>query len=379
LQAISNLEKEKEHALKELHDCEERDVILQYELSHLQMEEIENTRRLEQMGQENADLVNPETEKVTKSINALEEDVERTSKLYESEKKRREEISAHINEVRQQQITLEEEKSTKAAQLAKLQHDPERIRKQAAVVTKAVKNLDTELERLGIKLTRYKAELVAQAAKRKEVDDVGKDLGRKLDLHRKTIEQREREVDRIRKTLDYERQQHKQLLETKVELELSLKGESESLRHTMDELTRSNKEFDQLKRTIKKKQGIVDSSLALQPGLESQKSDVEAELATYKGESVLLKKQLKNLKQEVDVYIANFLTQEVIEKEKKTELEAQLKVIKDLEAQITKWHAEEHRQRKTIQILTAQREIKAREAAKAQVRTRGCIVWWWWW
>ena len=29
------------------------------------MEEIENTRRLEQMGQENADLVNPETEKVT--------------------------------------------------------------------------------------------------------------------------------------------------------------------------------------------------------------------------------------------------------------------------------------------------------------------------
>ena len=55
---------------------------------------------------------------------------------------------------------------------------------------------------------------------------------------------------------------HKQLLEKKVELELSLKGESESLRHTMDELTRSNKEFDQLKRNIKKKQGIVDSALA---------------------------------------------------------------------------------------------------------------------
>ena len=366
LQSISNLEKEKEHALKELHDCEERDVILQYELSHLQMEEIENTRRLEQMGQENADLVNPETEKVTNSIKSLQEDLERTTTLYESEKKRREEITAHINEVRNQQISLEEEKATKSAKLAKLQHDPERIRKQAAVVTKAVKNLDTELERLGNKLTRYKAELVAQAAKRKEVDDVGKDLGRKLDLHRKTIEQREREVDRIRKTLEYERQQHKQLLEKKVELELALKGESESLRHTMDELTRSNKEFDQLKRTIKKKQGIVDSSLALQPGLESQKSDVEAELSTYKAESIVLKKQLKNLKQEVDVYIANFLTQEVIEKEKKTELEAQLKVIKDLESQITKWHAEEHRQRKTIQILTAQREIKAREAAKAQ-------------
>ena len=368
LQSISNLEKEKEHALKELHDCEERDVILQYELSHLQMEEVENTRKLEQMHQENSDLVNPETEKVTNTITSLEEDLERTSTQYESEKKRREEISTHINEVRAQQISLEEEKAIKAAQLAKLQNDPERIRKQAAVVTKAVKNLETELERLGAKLVRYKAELVAQAAKRKEVDDVGKDLGRKLDLHRKTIEQREKEVDRIRKTLEYERQQHKQLLEKKVELELLLKSESEGLRHTMDELSRSNKEFDLLKRTIKKKQGIVDSALALQPGLETQKSDVEAELATYKAEGSLLKKSLKSLKNEVDVYIANFLRQEVVEKGKKTELEAQLKVIKDLELQITKWHAEEHRQRKTIQILTAQREIKAREAAKAQVR-----------
>ena len=42
-----------------------------------------------------------------------------------------------------------------------------------------------------------------------------------------------------------------------------------------------------------------------------------------------------------------------------------MKVIKDLEVQITKWAAEEHRQNKTIQILSAQREIKAREASKA--------------
>ena len=97
---FSNLEKEKEHALKELHDCEERDVILQYELSHLQMEEVENTRRLEQMHQENADLVNPETERVTAAIQSLREDLERTSTQFEAEKKRRQEISSHISEVR---------------------------------------------------------------------------------------------------------------------------------------------------------------------------------------------------------------------------------------------------------------------------------------
>ena len=35
--------------------------------------------------------------------------------------------------------------------------------------------------------------------------------------------------------------------------------------------------------------------------------------------------------------------QEVVEKEKKDQLEAQMKVIKDLEMQIVKWNAEEQR------------------------------------
>ena len=121
------------------------------------------------------------------------------------------------------------------------------------------------------------------------------------------------------------------------------------------------KEFDNLKRRIKQKQSMLDAALALIPGLEAQKHDQESELATYKAEGSRLKKQLKEMKQEVDVAIANFLRQEVVEKDKKEALERQMKVIKDLEVQITKWAAEEHRQNKTIQILSAQREIKARK------------------
>ena len=110
---------------------------------------------------------------------------------------------------------------------------------------------------------------------------------------------------------------------------------------------------------------MLDSALALLPGLQSQKHDQESELATYKAEGSKLKKKLKEMKQEVDVAISVFLRQEVMEKDKKEALETQLKVIKNLEIQITKWSAEEHRQNKTIQILSAQREIKAREASKA--------------
>ena len=54
-----------------------------------------------------------------------------------------------------------------------------------------------------------------------------------------------------------------------MKLELNLKTESERLRHTSDALTRGNKEFDQLKRTIKKKQEL-QIPLRAAAGLESQ-------------------------------------------------------------------------------------------------------------
>jgi chromosome segregation ATPase len=365
LQALSNLEKEKELALKELHDCEERDMILSYELSHLDMELKESTERLEEMHRENQALVQPEIQRVTDSIASLKEDMASAERAYESEKQRRAEITARIEQVRADQAELEDEKAEKTSLLAKLQNDPERIRKQAAVVEKAVVNLDSELRRLQDKIAQCDIELGHQAAKRKEVEDVSNDLGRKLELHRKTIEQREKEVDTVRKTLDYERHQNQQLLENKVALELKDKEARENLRHSIEQTSAAQKEFDSLKRKIKKKQGMLDSALALLPGLQSQKHDQESELATYKAEGSKLKKKLKEMKQEVDVAIAVFLRQEVMEKDKKEALETQLKVIKNLEIQITKWSAEEHRQNKTIQILSAQREIKAREASKA--------------
>ena len=57
-----------------------------------------------------------------------------------------------------------------------------------------------ELERT-VRLVSSEGELVLQARKRKEAEDVGKDLGRKLDLHRETIEGRQRDVETVRKNM----------------------------------------------------------------------------------------------------------------------------------------------------------------------------------
>ena len=61
-------------------------MILQYELSHLEMENKESQERLEQMHRENEALVQPELQKVTDAIASLKEDLASTERTYEAEK-----------------------------------------------------------------------------------------------------------------------------------------------------------------------------------------------------------------------------------------------------------------------------------------------------
>lgn len=72
------------------------------------------------------------------------------------------------------------------------------------------------------------------------------------------------------------------------------------------------------------------------------------------------------MKQEVDLAIARLLRQEVIEKSKRQGLESLLKEVAGMEDEIGNWSAEERRQNKLIAVLSAQREMKAREATRAQ-------------
>ena len=73
---------------------------------------------------------------------------------------------------------------------------------------------------------------------------------------------------------------------------------------------------------------------------------------------------IDSIKQEVDVSIAQLLRQEAVEISKREEVELLLKEVASMEVEIDKWSEEERRQNKLIAVLTAQREMKAREVAR---------------
>jgi len=364
-QVNQNLDKEKEKAMKELEECNERDSFLTFESQELVRELSELQRQLDGMQQENDNLVLPELKKAQDEITELQDELGRKVAATKVETTRKEEYQARTEVLKKQRLEIEEDKVSQRQTLQKIKADPERIKKNADVVEKAKENLAGDVKRLAQRVEDCDAELMHQAKKRKEADDVGKDLGRKLDLHRETIEQRERDVESVKKNLELEKAHNHDQLNRRADLEKAQKHADDDLRREFEKLAMMKSDFEKQKKTLKKKKQIVDSTLSGIPQLRLQLTDAGHQLEAYRTENAHLQGNLGELKQEVDIFIAKFLRQEGIEKTKKEELLGLVGLIKQAESDISQWSSEEHKQNKTVAMLSAQREIKAREASKA--------------
>eukprot|EP00953_Heterococcus_sp_UTEX-ZZ885_P000975 1035-Heterococcus_DN1.PRE.3 len=190
--------------------------------------------------------------------------------------------------------------------LSKLKSEPERARKQADSVERAAVALKAEVERLHTRAQESAAELAKMESKRAEAEELRKSLNAKVDLHRETIGHRQRDVEAVTKSIDQERTRHHHLLTERLEIELKRREADEwlharygstqytfnsslaasalsanpsgssliskvrsiscllqvadynsSARHEGDALSVAKKEFDALKRKLKKKRTIA--------------------------------------------------------------------------------------------------------------------------
>lgn len=110
---------------------------------------------------------------------------------------------------------------------------------------------------------------------------------------------------------------------------------------------------------------MLDSNKALLPNLRAQVVDVQHQVAALRSENKDQTQRQLDVKQQVDLLIARFLKQEDGEKAQSAELEALSTQVTELEAEVGQWLMEESKQKKLVTMLTAQREMKAREATSA--------------
>ena len=119
------------------------------------------------------------------------------------------------------------------------------------------------------------------------------------------------------------------------------------------------------KKSLKRKQQLLDGVKSAMPQLEMQLTDAHHQALAHKAELKRLTGTLEELKQEVDIFMHQYLTSEGVEKSKKEDLQQLLDQEKALEDEREQWRVEEGRASKQIGLLSAQREMKAREASKA--------------
>ena len=192
-------------------------------------------------------------------------------------------------------------------------------------------------------------------------------LNQKLELHRDTIDHRQRDVEAVRKNLDLEMAKHHQLTTQRLELELARKDTEEKIRHENDSLALEKKQLEIQKRLFRKKRQICNGSKEVLPVLKAQINDNKHLHQSYVVENKRLVKRIEEMEQEVAIYIARSLKAGGIEEDKREELNALIEEVEKNEMEIQQWQAEERKQNKLIAVLNAQREIKAREALRSQM------------
>ncbi|GBG31177.1 Coiled-coil domain-containing protein 146 [Hondaea fermentalgiana] len=372
-QSTVALNKECESTAHELSELMGKGTALHVQVVECQSEKDELERQLEFITKENENLVNPVFEENTEKAKNLEQECARQDKALEESKKERETLVKRNEELSNLAEDLAETRIQLKQTLSKIRADPERIRKQADVVETAVVNLGQEVETLQSQIATSDEELMAQEAKKQAITESGKEISRKLDMHRSTLEQRERDVDALRKSLEEEKSAHQDILAQRVQLELVLKDERLSLKHLLTDLAQTKKSYEGVKKALKKSVAQLDNVKATIPQLDANQADLTASRNLYNTENKELTRKLAALQQEIDIFIANYLRQESIEKSKKQEMETAMAQVKACEHQIALWIEEEHKQAKQLSMLSAQRELRTRDASKAAASHKAAV------
>ena len=154
------------------------------------------------------------------------------------------------------------------------------IHRQIEAIDKAIASMTSDLKAVQRKIKNFDLDLEKQAKRKVEAEKLKRNLMDKLELNRQTIEQREQDVAIVRTSLDTLKAHYHDLATTKVDVSARKKEVDCELRHRIDQMNFTKKEYDMFRRQLKKKRGILDSVKQVIPVLEGNQQDQELILKT---------------------------------------------------------------------------------------------------
>lgn len=362
---INQLEKEKEKATKEVGECAERDAIITHEAAELQQEHLELVTQYNLMVEAKFSQREPEIQQLQGDIQQQLADKEAHSSQIVKGKEEKERLQHVLKELDNKEVEYSNEVVNLRRAFGKIRLRPDRISKHVEMIDNAIESVNQDVDRNSEKL-KFDVQIVDQDEKKKlELEALQKDLEAEMRGHRETMEKRERELDKEKVWLMEEKNTAHEQMDKRMQLEIELQSASDAVTRKNDRLLHVTKEFDRVKKQLKKNQMLADSVKSLLPNLKSQVTDTQHQIVLYENENKAKQLHQAELKQEVDIFIAKYLRQEGVEQAKKNELKDLIAQVKEKEQELAEWTSEEAKQNRIIGMLGSQREMKAREASVA--------------
>ena len=368
--AVREEEDVKDALQTEFEIAEQKSTMANFELQELQKLHEELQESLKTMEQENNSLVEPILNGLRGEIAELKQQLVEADVAFSKESAQKEVLLVRIDEMDNMKLAKKSDIEVLQEEYAKFEQVPGRLKRQIESIEKAAQSMEQEHQRLNRKIRYIDNELEKQKKRKSESEKLRKGLAEKLGIHRQTIEQREQDVAIVRINLENEKARAHDLNTLKVELNVKKREIESHARHCGDQLSMSRKEYDQLKRQLKKKRGIADAAKQVIPTLELQLTEQQMFHKTFLDDKAVAKATIDKLKEEVDVHIAQLLQHEAVERGRASDLELVREEVDASESDTIRLMAEQKRQGKLISVLSAQRDIKARDSARVEQKEK---------
>jgi len=365
---IQKLKRELAIAENELSVAQEKESMLQVETIELERKKTSLQNEVDDAMAEEENRMRPHIDAVTKAISDLKEEIESTADKFDMYKEERQGAIKRDQELRELMDKADMEIYERKVELAKLDREPDRAKKQADIVEKATSTANKELSTLMDKLKLLNNTIKDHEERRKNMEEQRYELALTLETQRTAIEQREKMMDAIERNLESEKDSNFKLVQTSTGLEANLKNLSVALNKERDNLGKTNRDKDSGLRQFRKIEQTKAELKNDRDGLLKQREILTREVNRIKSTRKKLKDELEELKRDVDILINNFLKEEIHEKNQSEVLFNLMKHIKLMEKTVVQKLDDEQANAKVIAELSVHRENKSRDASKNKAK-----------
>ena len=365
---IQSLKKELAVAETDLAVAQERESMFQVETIELERKKLTLQEEVDTTIAEEESRMKPRMEMLMKSITLLREEIEKTAEQFQRLKDLREESIERDAVTKTEMDNIDKELYKKKLSLTKLANEPDRAAKQAEIVHKAYQTAGKENSSLKEKLLSQTTLVQELETKRKNMEDQRYDLAVMLETQRTAIEQREKLMDSIEAHLEAARAEGLQHQTNQTQLDSELKSKQVDLLHLKDQISKVTKEKDQSLRLCKRIEQTKNELANEREIAKKQKDILQRECLHIQSVRNKWAIDLEELKRDVDILINSYLKEEMLEKQAATELGKINREIKSLDLEVATMHECEVELNRRASDLGILRENKSRESSKNQTK-----------